>query len=809
MPQPPSRPRPIPLTTQVRMRALLSFLLAATPLSLTGTLAATYTVTVTDDNGPGTLRQAILDANASPGPDLIGFNLGGASQTIAPTAELPELTDPVTIDGTTQPGYAGTPLVELSGVGLTSGSPDGLRIVAGQSTVRGLLINRFRGDCLELAGGGTNVIEGNILGLNSAGNDPGGTTRNGILVTNSARNTIGGTTVHGANVISGNNLNGIHILGPNSSRNRVANNVIGLDGAGANARGNSANGVLIENAPSNVIGGPSVTERNVISGNSSDGIEITGTGASANLILGNYIGTDSTGTVDRGNSGDGVFVSGAPGNQIGGGGPGEGNLISGNASEGITLSGNTAASNVVRGNRIGTDAAGAGALRNDSHGVQVTSSASNNTIGGEDSGEANVVAFNGSSSTADGVFVASGTGNAIQGNSIFEKSGLGIDLATNGVTENDAGDGDGNANLQQNYPLLVDATHDGATTALAGSLDSRANTAFRLDFFANTLFDPSLHGEGEFYLGSHTVATDASGKVDFGVTLPVGLRGRYVSATATDPQGNTSEFSLAIKARSTLPAATFAVLNTNDVGPGSLRQALLDANRAITAGPDRIEFNIPGSGPHVLAPTSPLPAVADAAILDGYTQGGARPNTQSLGNDAVLLVRLDGNGLPSNTDLLTLLADGSTVRGLALTRSRRDAVAVVGANNVLEGNFIGLDVDGSTQLANGRDGIFIDGAPGNRVGGATPEARNVISGNFGDGIEVSGARAARTRILNNYIGPDSRGTLDHGNSGDGVFLNGAPNTQIGGPSAPEGNVISGNSSEGVTISGSSATNNVI
>ena len=578
--------------------------------------AASFTVTTTNDTGAGSLRDTILAANAATGPHTIAFNIAGGALTIFPASELPEITEPILLDASTQPGYVDTPLIELNGALLTTGSPDGLRILAGHSTVRGLHINRFRGDCIELAEGGTNLIEGTILGLNSSGNDAGGTTRNGILITNSSANVIGSTNVNGRNVISGNNINGIHIVGTNSTGNQIRNNIVGLDVTGTNARGNSGNGVLIDGASGNLIGGTSPAERNILSGNFSDGVELFGAAASDNLIVGNFIGTDITGTVDRGNSGDGVFVNNAGGNQIGGSAVGRGNLISGNNSEGITFSGSNATNNLVQGNLIGTDASGTNPLRNNSHGVQLISSASNNSIGGEGVGEGNVIAYNGSSSSSDGVYVNSGVGNAIRGNSIFENSGLGIDLGSNGVTPNDTDDTDNGANLQQNFPVISGATNHGASSDISGALHSAANTEFRLDFFANQAFDPTLYGEGEFYLGSHTVTTDGSGNVDFSVTLPAGLSGRYVTATATDPNGNTSEFSPVKKAQSGLPAASFTVLNVNDHGTGSLRQAILNANGAITAGPDLIDFNIPGPGPHIIAPTSSLPAIVDAVIID-------------------------------------------------------------------------------------------------------------------------------------------------------------------------------------------------
>ena len=137
--------------------------------------AATYTVTTVADSGAGTLRQAILNANANPGLDTIVFNISGTGPfTITPASAFPTITDPVVIDGTTQANYAGTPLIEINGSSLASGT-DGLHIVAGGSTARGLAINRCPRDAIRLESLGTNVIQGNFLGTDPPAPWPGGT----------------------------------------------------------------------------------------------------------------------------------------------------------------------------------------------------------------------------------------------------------------------------------------------------------------------------------------------------------------------------------------------------------------------------------------------------------------------------------------------------------------------------------------------------------------------------------------------------------------------------------------------------------
>ena len=398
--------------------------------------ANTFTVTNTNDSGAGSLRQAILDANANPGADTIVFNIPGAGvQTISPTSALPTITDAVMIDGYTQPGaspntdpngFNGTLLIELDGE--NAGPSSGLRIAAGSSTVRGLVINRF---------------------MLSGQNDPEG---NGIFLES---------------------LGGNHIEG----------NFLGTDPSGTLARPNTNTGVFVR-SPNNTIGGVSPGARNVISGNAP------------------Y---------------DGAYVSAAfvPG------------LTDGT---------------VIEGNFIGTQADGIAPLGNARNGVTITHDSALTTVGGASAGAGNRIAFNGD----EGVGVhATGTGNAIRSNSIFANGALGIDLNGDGPTPNDSLDTDTGPNDYQNFPIIQSVTN-GATTHIVGKLDSTPATTFDLDFYANPACSnfPREFLEGQTYLGSSQVTTDGSGHATFDVTLPVATEaGARISATATDPSGNTSEFS--------------------------------------------------------------------------------------------------------------------------------------------------------------------------------------------------------------------------------------------------------------------------
>jgi len=203
------------------------------------------TVTTTNHSGPGSLRQAILDANALAGPDTIGFNIAAGGLGIIPTNALPPVTDPVVIDGTTQPGFAGSPIIELNGQSAGT-AVDGLRLWAGNSTVRGLVINRFNGDGIEVATNGNNIVEGCIIGLNIAGTADQGNSLSGIFITNAPNNRIGGTSAAQRNIISGNQQNGVLIQGGgtllgavgvsgDTSDNDEACAVAGIEAAGLKA----------------------------------------------------------------------------------------------------------------------------------------------------------------------------------------------------------------------------------------------------------------------------------------------------------------------------------------------------------------------------------------------------------------------------------------------------------------------------------------------------------------------------------------------------------------------------------------------
>ncbi|MDB5310735.1 MAG: repeat-containing protein, partial [Gemmataceae bacterium] len=385
---------------------------------------ATLMVTNTLNSGAGSFRQALLDSNASTGiVDTIDFDIGTGTQTIAPASALPTITNPVVIDATTQPGFAGTPLIVLNGAS-AGASTSGLFVTAGGTTIRGFVINGFGSEQIELTGGGNDLIAGNYLGTDATGTTAvqyGSTSGavHGVYIVGSSNNTIGGTTAADRNLISGNQGDGVAIDGINSTGNVIEGNYIGTDVTGHSALGNYGSGVSIvgTNNTMNIIGGTAVGAGNLLSGNShGSGVGIHSPTAAANLIEGNLIGTDATGTQAIQNLMGGVSLLG-PGNTVGGTVAAAGNIICGNGGGGVFVgsAGATADGNVIEGNEIGTDRTSTLSLGSTGDGVWV-SFANNTTITG------NTIRGNG----GNGVNLQNASRNTVANNSILLNAQNGI-----------------------------------------------------------------------------------------------------------------------------------------------------------------------------------------------------------------------------------------------------------------------------------------------------------------------------------------------------------------------------------------------
>ncbi len=659
-----------------RLLVLLWVIILGAILSACGGGSTTLTVNSNNDADDGacdsthcSLREAINKGNTLSGTIKIAFNIGGGGpQTIHPTSALPAVTIPMIIDGTTQPGYATGPLIEIDGSAAGTGAIDGLRLEGGGSTVKGLVINRFNGNGIRISAPGGNKIYSNYIGTDITGTIAMGNQNNGVLVDGDG-NHIGGDTspyqgspaLGWGNVISGNLWSGVVIH--SGGKDYVQGNLIGLDVTGTAALGNHGNGVLV-NTDLVLIGGMNSGLRNVIADNWIDGVQIVG--GWTDQIQGNYIGTDHTGSIDLGNHANGVNLvssetilvggsetgarnvisgnqllgvridensngvevygnyigtnaagtaalgniksgiavdgtnhtigspdegkrnlisgnggsgiavlstatgiviknnyigtdvtgmnalgndvgievgigSGATSVQIGGSvlAPNEGNLISGNGGDGVLLFHGAK----VWGNKIGTDATGTGALGNGGNGILVKGAG--NQIGGSASG--NTIAFNDRNGVAVISESGTATNNAIQVNQIHDNEMLGIAIDEDAVIPNDNLDADSGDNNRQNYPILNSAVADmgAGSTTFEGELHSKPNTTYSVEFFSNASCDPSGFGEGQSMFNKVMLTTDAQGFVAIHeINLSTDfLFGNFFTLTATDPDGNTSEFS--------------------------------------------------------------------------------------------------------------------------------------------------------------------------------------------------------------------------------------------------------------------------
>jgi hypothetical protein len=472
------------------------------------TLTPVFTVSTTDNSGQGSLRQAIMDSNgATPGPNVISFTVSG---TISPTTPLPPITTPVTIDGTSAPGFSGQPVVRIDGAGAGSGAT-GLEITAGQSELESLEVTGWSGPGVALKTNGSNLLTGNYIGTDGSSALPNHT---GILASSSG-NTIGTGLTGGGNLISGNSpLYGILLSGAAASSNVIAGNLIGTNAAGTAAQGNGLSGIFITGgATHNTIGGTSSSERNVLSGNGNDGVSIFGPGTSGNVVEGNYIGTDAAGTSALGNSTEGVGAfGGATGNRIGGTASGAANLISGNVHDGVGINGSGTNGNVVLGNRIGTTPAGSAKLANGGIGVAIFQGAAHNTVGGTTAAARNLISGN----AADGVVLTdTGTNaNVVQGNFI-------------GTTAS------GKAKLANGFDgvyINVGAknNHVGGSSAGARNLIS-GNPGDGVELHGSGVTGNVIAGN---FIGTTAAGTGALGNGRNGVRIRLGADGNTVGGTA-------------------------------------------------------------------------------------------------------------------------------------------------------------------------------------------------------------------------------------------------------------------------------------
>lgn len=657
--------------------------------------AVSTTVTTTKDSGPGSLRAAIYKAidtvsdtpSASP---AITFqvpntdpNFSGGVFTITPTDRLPAPGPRTTVDATTQAAFTGNtnangPEIVLNGA-VQSAEPStyglGLRLIDANVTVKGFVIQAF----------GTR----------------------GILVTGSGAT---GCTIAGC--------------------------YIGTNAAGTAAVANGFSGIEIASGASgNRIGGSSASDRNVISGNTTQGIYINGSGTNGNVVEGNFVGTDATGSAALANGTASHFAgveisAGASGNMVGGTAAASRNLLSGNTGQGVAITG--ASANFVRGNYIGLNAAGTAAVPNTFAGVELFNAATNNTIGGSAAGAGNVL-----------------SGNLAQGVSLSGAGTSGNVIAGNFIGTNAAGSAAiGNGTPASRFSGVgifsgANANTIGGTAAGAGNVIS-GNTGQGIFITGAGTNNNRVLGN---WIGVNAAGTGAVANSWSGIEMGGGTQGNTVGGTT---------------------AAARNVISGNGI-QGILIYGTGTSGNVVSG--NYIGTNPAGSG----ALGNASPGVEFFSGASGNTIGGTAPG-------AVNVISCNG-------------ARNITVAGAT--------------NNVIAGNLIGLNAAGTAALTNPGPGVqLFGGAQFNTIGG-TSGGRNFICGNSGEGLTISDSGTNGNSVVGNSIGIAPGGAAV-ANTGSGIALFGGPQgNTIGGTTPGAANLISGNAGPGVAIYNDTTTGNRI
>jgi len=727
------------------------------------------------DVDPGTagsqcsLRAAIQEANERAGKNRITFAIldSGGVPLIRPQSPLPDVSQPAVIDATTQSGGK----VELVGFDAGSGA-SGLTITGGDTTVKGFVINLCPQYGILLKTKGGNVIEGNFIGTDKTGTtDRDGNVRlgnreGGILIDGVANNTIVD------NVISGNAYFGVHIRGEKATVNKIEANYIGTDVTGKTSLGNSGEGVRIENAPKNTVGGTGQVAGNIISGNNGTGVFIEGEKATDNILQGNYIGTNPTGDPNLANYDAGVTIREASNNTVGGTTEAERNVISGNGTHGVAIVGGQfgATENKIFGNYIGINPLTEWDLGNGQHGVFISDAAFNyigsptgTTSGGPCTGACNVISGN-------GVGPMGGYGVRI----------LGSDATWNSLRGNYIGPDAAGVNFVRPYGSDYSGNRSGGVQIDGGSYN------FIGGLGAST--GKALSGEGNLISGNSGDGISIKGKT---------AKTNYVS-------GNV------------IGAEVKCVQRLENKGNGV---KIEDASGNLIGGPFERERNVI-SGNYLNGVEIKGKSAENNRIWGNFI-GVNATGKQDLGNGGDG-VRIDG--APNNSVGGSTEAVGQSP-GNVISGNRQVGVHITGPDaphNKLHGNLIGTELSGKVVRENAQGGVKVSGASNNTIGGGTPSLRNVISvkrWSFGVRIEAAirieespfdvriEGHATKNRVEGNYIGTDITGhwDIDDLQGGMGVHIIRASHNTIGGsvsvPGQPPGNVVSGNSM-GITIQAS-------
>ncbi len=654
-------------------------------------LLSTLTVNTVADSGAGSLRQAILDANADSSTDVIHFSIGSGPKTIVPLSPLPNITVPLTIDGRSQPGFVGSPLIEINGESAGNGA-DGLTVNSSDTTISGLVVNRFSG-------------------------------------------------------------NGISVDGPTANRNYITGNYIGTDISGTVARGNGTDGIHVDHGGSeNTIGGVLASDRNILSGNGRAGVGIGSIenylhGQFANLVEGNFIGTDLTGTKALPNA-RGVDLELSYGNTVGGTAVGAGNLIVATY-VGIVISADS--TGLVAGNKVDTDVTGTRPLGEDQESVTVMNSA-NVTIGGV-AGAGNVFAQE----------------VRLGGTALFEGNFLGTDptgtVALPGVRSG----------------LSV----EGFSSTIGGTLPGEGNVI-----------------SGEFRISGQFGSLVVGNKIGTDITGTHVLDGpqeglRILGSSGNTIGGTSSGAGNVIAVGIDIEHSAGNLIQDNMIGTTAQGDKAISGGGGIygyIASGNTIGGDVLGAG-NVINSGILLDRGCDDWLIQGNKIGTDVSGSVVLGQgfSGILVNRNQGVTIGGTTRLAGNVIDGFQI-GIYLTGSGR-------RGDLVQGNFIGVNSTGTKALGNSEDGIDLESAY-TTIGGSAQGAGNIISANGGYGIKSrphDDLVSYGNIIQGNSIGTDRTGSLVLPNGSDGIMMIEQVDSLIGGTEANQANIIANNHGDGVHL----------
>ncbi|MBK9137630.1 MAG: right-handed parallel beta-helix repeat-containing protein [Verrucomicrobia bacterium] len=778
-------------------------LLTAVVLHLGSVSAATFTVTTTTDGGPGSLREAILAANASPGHDFIRFDipLSNVVHVINLAAGLPRITEAVTIDGLTQPGSApnslalgfnATNLVTLHGGNIPvdpggggggiggPGDPGGpglpgatnlihgLEVRADFVTIRGLrFVNFLLGGSLTnnrsaifMADVRSNVVEACVFGVDPS-TSLGEPNWGGIAVTNGAHIRIGGTNVAQRNLISDNTAWQVRFI--NSVSNVVEGNFIGLPGLAPAAFLNQGPGIVLEGGHDNRIGGAAPGARNFLGGvggpppapggglHDMEGAILLRR-SHTNAVLGNWLGLVPPETFCRLPEGwmpcglgvqgvsSGVVLEDAHDNLIGGPVAGEGNIIAGGGS-GVRLEGEVSFNNRIQGNRIGTHPDGTAASTHALTTGVLQSSGNNYGVLLRAGARDNLVGG-----------PAAGEGNLISNNRLHGVALLGAETTRNRVLGN-----------------LIGPDITGAEALPNGTFAAEGDGVHLAEGARGNDIGGPKPGEGNVISGNHNHGVHLTGAG----TQDNRVRGNVIGPDRTGRRRLPYLAPLFPERGNVLSGVRIAGgASGNLIGGGGEGEA----NEISANGAFGVEI--------IAAPGETTTANQIAGNLIGTDLDGVTALGNALGG-----VRVAARG---NVIGLDFAGAGNLVSGNA-----GPGVLLEGDENRVQRNFIGTDVGGGARVPNQQAGIEVRGAR-NVIGSRALNSRNVISGNTGHGVLIAGPAATGNEVFGNFIGLDAAGVAAVANTGDGVHLTrDAHDNAVG--HLERGNVIAGNGGHGVAV----------